>query len=37
MKIVGDEIRLRGEAHLPQMELIRKDAFPYQPIRVGFA
>jgi hypothetical protein len=32
-KLASDEARLKGEAYLPQEELIRKDAFPYQLVR----
>jgi hypothetical protein len=28
-KLPNDEAGLKGEAYLPQTELIRKDAFPY--------
>jgi hypothetical protein len=31
-KIASGEARLKGEAYLPQKELIRKDAFPYQSV-----
>jgi hypothetical protein len=33
LKLASDEAGLKAEAHLPQKELIRKDAFPYQSVR----
>ena len=32
-KLASDEARLKGKAYLPQKELIREDAFPYQSVR----
>jgi len=33
-KLASDDAGLKGEAYLPRKELIRKDAFPYQCLKI---